>query len=101
MAHEPRAKIVRAQKKVSKGRPTHLQHHAVWSRILTCSVKSYVTMPSTNQIFIKIIFMRVLAHDRIEQMNGCEHSECHGLPVLCKAYLQKVVFENKPSDHET
>jgi len=28
--------------------PTHLQDHVVWSRILKCSVKSYVTGPSTK-----------------------------------------------------
>jgi hypothetical protein len=27
--------------------------------------------------------------------------ECHSFPVLCWAYLQEVVFENNPSDHET
>ena len=27
-------------------------------------------------------------------------SECRGLPVLCKAYLQEVVFEYNQSDHE-
>ena len=31
--------------------------------------------------------MRILVHDIIEQFNGCEHVECHGLAVLCKAYL--------------
>ena len=29
-------------------------------------------------------------------INGCEHSECRGLPVLCLAYLQEVIFENSP-----
>ena len=30
-----------------------------------------------------------------------EISECHGLPVLCQAYVQEVNFENSPSNHET
>ena len=45
--------------------------------------------------------MQVLIHDKIELTNGCERSECNGLPVLCQAYLKEVVFENNPSDHET
>ena len=27
--------------------------------------------------------------------------KCHVLLDLCQAYLQEVVFENSPSDHET
>jgi len=46
--------------------------------------------------------MQVHAYDKIELINDYEeHSECRGLPVLCEAYLQEVVFENNPSDHET
>ena len=45
--------------------------------------------------------MLVLTHDKMEQINGCECSECHGLPVLCWAYLQEVVLENNASGHET
>ena len=45
--------------------------------------------------------MRVRTHDTLEYIGGCEHSECHGLLVLCQAYLQEVVNENNPSDHET
>ena len=37
--------------------------------------------------------MRVLTHDKIEYINGCEHLECHGLPDLCQAYLQEVVLK--------
>jgi hypothetical protein len=43
----------------------------------------------------------VLTHDKIGQINDCEHPECHGLPVLCSACLLEVIFENSPSDHET
>ena len=36
------------------------------------------------------------------QSNSYERSECDGLPiVLCYAYLQEVVPENNPSDHQT
>jgi hypothetical protein len=51
--------------------------------------------------FSECPFMQVLTRDKIGQINGCERSECHGLLVLGQAYLQEVVFENNPSDHET
>jgi hypothetical protein len=86
--------------KCPKAVPTHLQHHVVWSRILKCSVKSYVTGPSTNCYFNGFLFMWVLIHDEIECINGCECSECRDLPVLCSAYLREVVFENSPTDRE-
>ena len=50
---------------------------------------------------MNFLFMRVLTHDKIEQINGCGRMECHGLPVLRHAYLQEVVLEKSPSDHET
>ena len=31
---------------------------------------------------------------------GCEHSEIHDHLIMCSAYLQEMVFENNPSDHE-
>ena len=34
--------IVRAHKKVFKGRLKHLQNHVVWSQSLKCSVNAYV-----------------------------------------------------------
>jgi hypothetical protein len=37
----------------------------------------------------------------VKWTHGCELSVCHGLPVLCSAYLHEVVFEISPSDHET
>jgi hypothetical protein len=82
--------------------PTHLQNHVVvWSWTLECSVKPSVTGPSTKCYFNEFLFMRVLTHDSIEWINGCEHSECHGLPLLCWVYLQEMVLKNNPSDHET
>jgi hypothetical protein len=69
--------------------------------IFKCSVKSYVTGPSTKCYFKEFLFMRVLMHDKLEQTNSCERSECHDfLMVLCLTYLQEVVFENNPSDYE-
>ena len=52
-------------------------------------------------LFNEFLFMGVVTHGIIEWFNGCERSECYGLPVdLCQAYLQEVVCENSPSDHE-
>ena len=41
--------IERAKRKRLKAISTHLQHHVVWSLILKCSVKSYVTGSSTKR----------------------------------------------------
>ena len=64
--HEPRAATIRLwepKRKWSKTIPTHLQNHVVWSRTLKCSVKSYLTGPSTRCYFNEFLFMRVLTHD--------------------------------------
>jgi hypothetical protein len=58
--------VVRAQKKVSKAVPRHLQHHVVLSRTLKCSVKPYVTGLSTKCYFNESLLIHVLAHDKIE-----------------------------------
>ena len=50
----------------SKVVPTHLQNLVVWSRTPKCSVKPYVTMPSTKGYFNEFIFMQILTHDKIE-----------------------------------
>ena len=47
--------IVRAQKKVPKGHPNAPPN--------SCSVKSYVTGPSTKCYFNELLFMRVLTYD--------------------------------------
>ena len=52
------------KRKCPKAVPRHLQHHVVWSRTLECSVKSYVTGPSTKCYFYEFLFMRVLTHDK-------------------------------------
>ena len=59
--HEPRAvtmKLWEPKRKCPKAIPTHLQNHVLWSRTLECSVKSYVTGPSTKCHFKEILFMR-------------------------------------------
>ena len=58
-------KLVRAQKKVSKGRPpTHLRDHVVWSQTLKCSAQPYVTGPSTICHFNEFLFVPVLTHNK-------------------------------------
>ena len=57
---------------------------------------------STECFFNEFLFTRVLTHDKLEQTNSCERSECHGLPmVLRQAYLQEAISKNNPSNHET
>ena len=70
------------KRKCPKAVPTHLQYHVVWSRTLKYSVRPYVTGPLTKCYFNERLFMRVLTHDNIQQINGCERSECHGLPIV-------------------
>ena len=41
-------KLWEPKRKCPKAIPRHLQNHVVWSRILKCSVKSYVTKPITK-----------------------------------------------------
>jgi hypothetical protein len=57
-----------------------------------------VIKPSTKCYFNDFLFTCILTHDKIEYIYYCEHSEWHGLPILCEAYIQEVVFENNPSD---
>ena len=94
-------KLWEPKRKCPKAVPPHLQIHVVWSWTHKCSVKSYVTRPSTKCYLNEFLFMRVLNHVKIEYINACERSECHGLPVLCQAFLQELVLKNNPSDHET
>ena len=59
--------VMRAQKKVSKGRPNTPSKSCIgWSWILKCSVKAYVTGPSAKCHFNEIVFMWVLTLDKIE-----------------------------------
>ena len=58
--------IVRAQKKVSKGLPNTPPKSCSVSRILKCSVKSYVTGATIKCYFNEFVFMRVLTYDELE-----------------------------------
>jgi hypothetical protein len=98
---EPRAvtmKMWEPKRKWPEAVPTHLQNHEVWSRTLKCNVKSYVTSPSTKCYFNEFLFTHVFINKINQSLWALER---HGLPVLCQAYLQEVVFENNLCDHET
>jgi hypothetical protein len=61
--------IVRAQKKVSKGHPTTPPKScSVVTDPQKCSVKSYVTEPSTKCSFNEFLFMLVLVHGKNKSM---------------------------------
>ena len=67
--HEPRAvtmKLWEPKRKCPKAIPRHLQNHVVWARIFKCSVKSYMTGPSTKCYFNEFLYMPVVTHDKIE-----------------------------------
>ena len=104
LTHEPKAatmKLWEPKRECPPTVPRDLQNLVVWSWILKCSVKSYVTGPSIKCYFNEFLFVRVLTHDmghHVWDHNGWKHLKCHGLPVLCQAYLQEEVCENNPSD---
>ena len=82
---EPRPvtmKLWEPKRKCPKAIPTHLPNRVVWSRTLECSVKSYVTRPSTKCYFNDFLFMRVLTHDEIKWTFGVSWSPSFvlGLP---------------------
>ena len=52
------------KRKYPKAAPRHLQNLVVWSRIVKCSVKSYVTGPLTKCWFNEFLNMRVLTYDK-------------------------------------
>ena len=67
--HKPRAvtmNLWEPKRKCPKVVPAHIQNHLAWSRLLKCSVKSYVSMPSTKCYFNGFLLMWVLTHDKIE-----------------------------------
>jgi hypothetical protein len=69
-SHEPRAvtmKLWEPKSKWPKAIPRHFQNHVVWSRILKCSVKSYVIRPSIECYFNECPIMQVLAHDKLNK----------------------------------
>jgi hypothetical protein len=61
---------------VTKGRPNTPPKSCSVARTLKCSVKSYVTKPSTKCYFNEFWFIQVLTHDKIEEINGWERLEC-------------------------
>ena len=56
------------KRKCPKAVPTHLQTHVVWSRALKCSVKSYLTGPSTK-CYIKWIYICAGPHTWQNRIN--------------------------------
>ena len=76
--------IVRTQKKVFKARPK--------TPPTSCSVKSYMIGPSTKCYFDGILFMRVLTHDKLENINGCKRLDCHSLPGFLLGLLPRGGF---------
>ena len=59
-------KLWEPKRKCPHAVPTHLQNHVVWSRVFKCSVKPYVTWPSTQCYFNEFLFTHVLTHDKVE-----------------------------------
>ena len=101
--HKPRAVTLKSRepkRKCPKAIPRHLQNHVVWSRIHKCSVKPYVTKPSTKCYFNEFHSCR------------CSHMIKQNKPIVVsvwsvmvsrfcvRPYMQEVVFENNPSDHD-
>jgi hypothetical protein len=83
--HKPWAmtmKLWEPERKCPKAVPTYLQNPLVRSHTLKCSVT--ICDRALNQMLFQWISnMRVLTHDKIEQTNGCEISECvPGFPSL-------------------
>ena len=98
--------IFRAHKKCPKVVIRRPQNHVVWSRILKCSVKPYVTGPSTKCYFDEILFMWVLTHDknRINQRLWTFRvpwSNDQGIFWTQSVETLEVVFKYGPSDHAT
>ena len=74
--YKPRAMTMKfwdPKRKCSKAIPIHSQNYVVWSWALKCSVKSYVTGPSTKCYFNEFLFMWILTHDFIffKSLNSC------------------------------
>ena len=61
----------------------------LWSRTLECSVEVICDWSSTKCYFNEFLFLRVITHDEIEWIYGCERSECHGLPVFLLGLPQR------------
>ena len=64
--HESRSmtmELWEPKRRCPKTVPRHLQNHVVWSWILKCGVKPYVTGALTKCYFNEFIFMRVFTRD--------------------------------------
>ena len=61
-------------------------------------IGNFPTVLNFNRLFLKL--NRFICNYQYSPIIG-ERLECHGLPVLCWAYLQEMISENSPSDHET
>ena len=94
---------VRAQKKRMINDHPKTASILVWRGHGSSSIVRSHMWPGSQSTATSMIFLltRIVTHDKVEETNGCERSECHGLPILCQTYLQHVVFENSPSDLET
>ena len=65
-------------------------------------MKSCVIGPQPKASSMNLYLRGIHTHDRISfESTNCEILECHGLLVLCYAYLQEMVFIKNPSDQET
>ena len=84
------------KRKCPKVVPTHLPKHLVWSQILKCGVKSYVTRSSTNSYFNEFLLMWVLNHDKLENQWLCVFGVPYMVSRLCvkptsKRWFMKIV----------
>ena len=64
-----------------------------------CTVSNSSRFHCCDLLFLFFLMCRGLFHSFV--YNVWYGSKCHGLLVWCSAYLQQVVFENNPSEHET
>ena len=91
------------KQKCPKAVSTHLQTHVVWSRILMCSVKSYMTWALDQMLFQRILFMQGLTHNKkklnkptLVSIRSAEIFWCCVRPISKRWF-----FEDSPGDHET
>ena len=102
--HEPRAvtkKLWEPKRKCPKAIPRHLQNHGLWSRIFKCSVKPYVTGPSTKCYFNEFLFMQgphTWSNIINKQLWNFGFSWSPGFAL---GIPPRSGFKNNPSDHET
>ena len=84
--YEPKAatmKLWEPKRKCPKAFPIEFQNHVVWSRTLKCSVKPYVTGPSTKCYFNECLFMW---GPHTWQSRTRKRQNCEALSSLMKDY---------------